>query len=128
MDHQRKEERKKLMAFTPVYNSKQKALIGYVGDITLKGILVIGEKSVNIGEQITLTIEVAEADLPGLVDGKFTIPAKTAWCRRDAESADFYNIGFEFTEVSPQNTVIIDSIIARYHFRHHMSDPEFKAK
>jgi hypothetical protein len=49
MNNQRKESRKKFMAFTPVYDLNHKLLLGYIGDLTMKGAMVVGEKSVEVG-------------------------------------------------------------------------------
>ena len=125
MNDQRKEERRKLMAFTPVYNSNKRTLLGYIGDLTLKGVMVIGKNPVETKQQITLIVELSN-DLYEIASDNFTIPARVAWCRQDAESSQDFNIGLEFTEINPQNKLIIQAILERYHFRHHMSDPEFK--
>lgn len=126
MSNQRKEERRKLVAFTPVYEVNNKIPLGYLGDLTLLGALVVGESQVESNKLIKLKIEFP-SDIPNLITPDFIIPARIAWCRKDKESPQYYNIGIEFTEVSPQHTRIIQSILDRYHFRHNMSDPEFKA-
>ncbi len=117
MNEQRQEKRKKLMAFTPVYDASHRTLLGYVGDLTMKGVLVVGEKPLEVNKQMTISIETSE-EIAELNEGKFSIPARVAWCRPDPESSQYTNIGLEFTEVSPQNKVIIDAILERYHFRH----------
>jgi hypothetical protein len=115
MSEQRKETRKKLMAFTPVYDAKRKTLLGYIGDLTLLGAMVVGEKSVELNKEVILTIEFP-TDLPDVVTAHVTIPARVAWCRHD-ESPQYFNIGFEFTEVTPQHTKIFHAILERYQFR-----------
>jgi hypothetical protein len=55
---------------------------------------------------------------------KAGIPARIAWCRQD-ESPDYYNIGVEFTEVSPENAELFEYILERYHFRYVLSDADF---
>lgn len=115
MSEQRKETRKKLMAFTPVYDSKQSVLLGYVGDLTLLGVMVVGERTVEIDKAKILKIEFPN-DLPGVASTHITIPARTAWCRQD-ESLKYFNIGFEFTEIKPEHTKIFKAILERYQFR-----------
>jgi len=119
----RKETRKKLMSFTPVYDSKQKVLIGYIGDLTLLGAMVIGEKPVEINKDVMLVIEFP-ANLSDIVTAHVTIPARVAWCRQD-ESPQYFNIGFEFTEVKPQHTKIFQAILERYQFREDISTVNF---
>lgn len=115
MNNQRKEPRKKLMAFTPVYELLHKTLLGYVGDLTLKGVMVIGEKPVEVDRHLTLGIEFPEGGMDSSVV-RVAFPARAAWCRQD-ESPQYFNIGFEFKEVSPENAKIIEAILERYQFR-----------
>jgi c-di-GMP-binding flagellar brake protein YcgR len=115
MTVQRKESRKKLMAFTPVYDVLHKTLLGYVGDLTLQGVMVTGEKLVEAGKQLTLGIDFPES-LPEMPARRISISARAAWCRND-DSPHYFNIGFEFIDVSPENARIIESILERYQFR-----------
>jgi hypothetical protein len=115
MSDHRKESRKKLIAFTPVYDLLHKTLLGYVGDLTLQGVMVIGEKQVEVDKHLTLGIEFPEG-LPEVPVRRVVIPARAAWCRND-DSPHYFNIGFEFTAVSPENTRIIEAILERYQFR-----------
>lgn len=115
MNIQRKESRKKLMAFTPVYDLLHKTLLGYVGDLTLQGVMVIGEKQVEIDKHLTLGIEFPES-LPEMSATRVAISARAAWCRQD-DSPQYFNIGFEFADVSPENAKIIEAILERYQFR-----------
>lgn len=114
----RKESRKKLKAFTPVYDLLHKTLLGYVGDLTLQGVMVIGEKSAELNKHFTLGIEFP-GSLPELPAMRVVIPARTAWCRQDV-SPQHFNIGFEFIEVSPATTREIEAILERYQFRNVM--------
>jgi hypothetical protein len=115
MSEQRKETRKKLMAFTPVYDLNRRVLLGYVGDLTLLGVMVVGEKTVEINKETVLKIEFPN-DLPDAISTRILIPARAAWCRQD-ESLRYHNIGFEFTEVNPEHAKILQAILGRYQFR-----------
>jgi hypothetical protein len=121
----RKETRKKLMAFTPVYNVLHKRLLGYVGDLTLQGVMVIGEKSVELNKHFTLGIEFPES-LPELPAMRVVIPARAAWCRQD-DSLQYFNIGFEFIDVSHANSREIEAILERYQFRNVMDISDLKS-
>ncbi|RPJ20278.1 MAG: PilZ domain-containing protein [Chloroflexi bacterium] len=123
MSNRRKETRRRLTAFTPVYDLYPRVLLGYLGDLTLRGALVIGTKLTTINKETTL-----EINLPGeLADISvlpITIPARIAWCRPD-DSPQYFNIGIEFTEVTPEHEELFQQILARYHFRHALSDADF---
>ena len=115
MTIQRKGSRKKLMTFTPVYEMLHKTLLGYVGDLTLQGVMVIGEKPVEVDKQLTLGIEFHEC-LPDLAAARVSIPSRAAWCRQD-DSPQYFNIGFEFIDISPETVKIVEAILERYQFR-----------
>ena len=112
-DH-RKEARKKVIKFTPVYQLQPKTLLGYLVDLNLHGAQVEGERAAEINQQLTLSIEFP-ADLPEVPSAPFTILARVARCVR-GESPTFYNLGFEFTEITPEQTRIIEAIVNRYAF------------
>jgi hypothetical protein len=119
MDEQRKESRKKLMAFTPVYDSGQNILLGYVEDLTLSGILVVGETAVEANQEHVLRIEFP-ITLPNVATAHITIPARVVWCRPD-KSPQYFNIGCEFIDVTPEQVKIFRAILKKYQFRHDFS-------
>jgi len=123
MDNRRKEPRRKLMAFTPVYDLHPRLLLGYLGDLTLRGALIIGEKLVTINKETTLEIDFP-SDLDDIPVIPVHIPVRIAWCHQD-ESPKYFNIGVEFTEVTSDHAELFEQIMARYHFRHVLSDSDF---
>lgn len=125
MDNQRKETRKRLVAFTPVYDLLHKTVLGYVGDITPQGVMVIGEKSIEINKHLTLGIEFPDEVSESHVL-KMVISGRAAWCKQD-ETPQYFNIGFEFLEVSPENAKIIEAILNRYQFRQVMDISDLKS-
>ena len=124
MNNHRKESRKKLVAFTPVYDLLHKTLIGYIGDLTPQGVMVIGEKQVEINKHFTLGVEFPDNQTEALTM-RVAISARAAWCRPD-DSPQYFNIGFEFIDVSPENATVIEAILNRYQFRHVMSVSDLK--
>ena len=115
-DERRKEARKMVMKFTPVYDLENGKLLGYLRDLTLKGALVIGEKTLEVNASITLKFE-----LPNVTPRPLIISARVARCVKD-ESPNSYKLGFEFKDVQPEQAVIIEAILERYHFRHRRYD------
>jgi hypothetical protein len=123
MDERRRETRRKFMAFTPVYDLHPRTLLGYLGDLSLRGALVIGEKLVTIIKQTEL-----ESDFPSVLPDinvvPVIIPGRFAWCRQE-DSPPYFNIGVEFTGVTPEQAELFQQILERYHFRHVLSDTDF---
>ena len=114
MNDKRKEERKNLMAFTPVYGLRPKTLLGYVEDLTIHGAMLIGEKQVEANRQITILIEIPGA-LPASTTPQLMLPARVAWCRPE-KKPNYYNIGLEFSDLEPAEIKMIEAVLKRYEF------------
>ena len=117
MEEKRRETRKKVMKFTPVYDEKRGGVLGFVGDITLRGVLIIGEKPLDVNMQTILRMELPD-DLPGITATQLTIPARVARCVPDEDAGHSFLIGCEFTTPTPEQQDIIRAVLERYHFRH----------
>jgi hypothetical protein len=115
MSDKRKEERKNLLAFTPVYGVNPRMLLGYIEDLNLLGAMVISEKSMEVDTRLTLEFHFPN-DVPEISDPNMRIPARVAWCR-DENNHRYFDIGFEFTEIKPEQEQIIEAILKRYEFR-----------
>jgi hypothetical protein len=114
MQERRKIQRKNLMAYTQVFDLAGGTLIGYLGDLHSQGAMVIGEKLITVNTELTLAIELPI--LPNVSIPRISIPARVAWSQQDI-SPEFFNIGFEFKEVTPKQATIIESIMQNYEFR-----------
>jgi hypothetical protein len=114
MSDHRKEERRKIMAFTPVYDLNKNTLLGYIGDLTLQGALVIGEKPIEVDRQTTLAIDFPQT--PEFPARRIKIPARVAWCKHEPE-AEYYDTGIEFQDLNKENRGILESILERYQYR-----------
>jgi Tfp pilus assembly protein PilZ len=120
MKERRKQERKSLVAYTQVFDLYGGGfLLGYLSDLTVKGAMVIGEKPLETNTEITLAIEIPE--LPNIKAIRMTVPARVVWCEQDI-SPQFFNIGFEFKEVTDEQKGMIETIIKEYEFRRDTPD------
>lgn len=113
MDEHRKSERRKLAAFTPVYNSYKTVLLGYLGDLSMQGAMLIGEKPMEVNTQIMLVIDFPET--PEFSARQVRIPARVAWCRRE-ENTQYFHTGVEFQKLEPMYKPFIEAILERYQF------------
>ncbi len=114
MNERRKQERKSLMAYTQVYDLYGGRLLGYLGDLTEYGLMVIGDKPIEENIEITLAIEIP--DLKEFQTARMTMPARAVWVKQDI-SPEYVNIGFEFKQVTAEQKKIINAIIENYEFR-----------
>jgi hypothetical protein len=122
ISNRRIESRQKLTAFTPVYQLHPRLLLGYVGDLTLKGMLIIGNTPVMADRKTTLEVDFP-GDRPDVSVIKVAIPARIAWCRPD-ENPEYYDIGVEFTDITSDQIDLLQQVLERYHFRHTFADDD----
>ena len=123
MSNRRREIRRRFTAFTPVFDLHPRTLLGYLGDLNLRGALVIGQNLTTINKETVLEI-IFPSEMADISVIPVTIPARIAWCRPD-ERPQSYNIGIEFTEITPLHKELILRVLDRYHFRHNLSDADF---
>jgi Tfp pilus assembly protein PilZ len=117
MQERRKVQRKNLMAYTQVFDLFGGYLLGYLGDLHLNGAMVIGNKLMTENTELTLAIELP--DLPNISMSRITIPARVVWYQPDI-SPEFFNVGFEFKEITPEQKDVIEAIMENYEFRRDM--------
>ncbi len=113
MSEHRKEERKKLTSFILVHALPENLLLGYLGDMTLHGAMVVGTRPVETDKELTLSIEFNE--IPEIPNTTLTFPIRVAWCKHEAQSP-YYNTGVEFVDLSDKNKKVIEAILERYQF------------
>lgn len=116
MDDRRIETRKKLMRFSPVRDQRG-ALLGFLGNLTQQGALVIGEKPLDVGQELELEIEFPD-ELPGIPSRQLRLRARVARCAPDEDSLRDFKIGLEFQSLIPEQIRIIEALLDRYHFRY----------
>ncbi len=110
MNEHRKEERRKAMIFTPVYDEPADILMGYLGDLTLHGARLVSEGPVDINRKFTLAIEFRKAS--NAPTQRTVLPARAAWFKQ--QKSTYYNTGFEFIEISEENRKAIEDALLRY--------------
>jgi hypothetical protein len=113
MDEHRRSARRKLAAFTPVYNSSKSVLLGYLGDLSLEGAMLIGEKPMEIDTEITLIIDFPQT--PEFSARQLRTLARVAWCRRE-ENTQYFHTGVEFQKLDPMYKPFLEAILERYQF------------
>jgi Tfp pilus assembly protein PilZ len=113
MQERRKRTRTSLMSYSQVFDLQGGRLLGYLADLTDSGAMVIGEKPVAQGKELTLHLEVPE--LPDVKLERLTLEARVVWCQPDI-SPEFQNIGLEFKDVKPEQLPVIRGIMRVYEF------------
>jgi Tfp pilus assembly protein PilZ len=114
MPEKRREERKTLVSFTPVYNLRNNYLLGYLRDLTVKGAMLEGYRLVELNEKLIVGIEFNET--PEFSGGRLVLSTRVAWCKH-VENSNYYNIGVEFQDLTAENKTVIVAVLDRYTFR-----------
>jgi hypothetical protein len=89
-------------------------LIGYLGDLTLLGAMIIANEPLKTEQKLTISIQLPE--LPGITATRLALPARVVRCHQDL-SPEFFNIGMEFDEVTENQKKIIEAVLENYEFR-----------
>lgn len=114
MQERRKSPRKDLMSYSQVFDVNRGKLIGYLGDLSLSGAMVIGDEPQNVDDKMTITIQLPE--LPDISARRLTLRVRIAWCHQDL-SPEYFNMGMEFEVVTDEQKKIIEAVIDNYEFR-----------
>jgi hypothetical protein len=122
MDERRKEKRKVLMTFILVHDQQRRTILGYLRDLTLQGAMVIGEHPQRVNSLLDLVFDLP-TELEGVSSRRLILPARVARCLPD-DAPLSYQVGFEFTQVTPEQEKIIAALLGRYHFSHQMASEE----
>jgi len=111
----RKLERKYLVIYSRVFDRKDGKILGYLGDMTPEGAMIIGEHRSEPGRVMELRF-----DLPELLElerDHLDLHARSIWCNPDVDPA-FVNTGFHFIDLQPEDLKIVEMLIDLYEFRH----------
>ena len=119
MEERRKQPRKDLMSYSQVFDLYNGQLIGYLGDLTQMGAMVIAEEPMEVNTALTISIQLPE--LPNIKATRVALPVRVAYCHRDV-SPEYFNIGLQFKLVTDHQKIVIDAVIKNYEFRRSASE------
>ncbi len=112
MEEKRRLKRRHLFFYLRIFNQKNGELIGYLGDITPEGIMVISENPIETNRFFKLRM-----DLPGSAAvRRLEFEAKSIWSQPDL-NPDFYDTGLQLFDVSKRDMAMIEDLISDYGFR-----------
>jgi len=119
MHERRKFHRRYLAIYSRVFDLASGRVLGYLADLSLKGIMIISDDQLPVNKIFTLRF--ALPDYPGFSTDHLDLQARVAWCHADVDPA-FQDIGFEFSKTSAQDIGIIEEMIVTYDFNRDASD------
>jgi Tfp pilus assembly protein PilZ len=113
----RKIPRKYLVIYSRVFDRNSGQVLGYLSDLTNGGAMIISDDPIALNIDISLRFDLP--DPPLFSTDHINLDARVAWCQPDIDPA-FYNIGFAFKQVNPDQARIIVEMIDAYEFRRDM--------
>jgi c-di-GMP-binding flagellar brake protein YcgR len=119
MDERRQLERKYLIVYSRVFERNLGNMLGYLGDLSLSGAMIISEHPQPLNSVLALRFDLPDLQLFNV--GQLDVAARVAHCDPDINPA-FYNIGFEFLELSPEQKEIVEKMMDAYEFRREYPD------
>ncbi len=110
----RKLSRKYLVIYSRVFDRDNGKILGYLSDLSSKGAMIISDDPLTVNTALSLRFDLPDPEHFG--SDHIVMGVRVAWCSPDIDPA-FWNIGFEFNSVAPEQESIINKMIELYEFR-----------
>lgn len=111
-ESRRGENRKYLVFYLRVFNRLNSQILGYVANLSSKGLMLLSDSPIPEGEKFSLKmklpIELTEKDT-------FYFDAVSKWCKED-ENPDFYVTGLELKNISEEAEQYIKRLIKDFSY------------
>jgi hypothetical protein len=113
MPEKRRFKRRHLIYYLDVFDTETGQRVGQLVDITTKGIMLTSQFPIK--SNIIFRLKMA---LPERINGhkQIVFDAKSLWCDRSVKPG-FYDIGFQFLNISLKNIRIIENLIFDFSFQ-----------
>lgn len=111
MDNRRKLKRVYLAFFTRLYDRVTGELLGHLANLTAEGAMIISEAPLEPGKVYRLHMDLSEAFFS---KSHLDFEARCVWSQPEEIAPNFYNTGFQFVKIDPEDVQIIAQIIQEY--------------
>ena len=113
-EERRKLPRKYLMAFSSVYEASTGKLLGYLSDLNISGLMIIGKESLEFEQELDLHLDLPE--MPNRNETYLRVKARVARSQPDLDPR-LFNIGFAFLDLAKEKEALVEAMINTYEFR-----------
>ncbi len=114
MEERRKLKRKYLMFYTRVFNRKTGEMLGNLSDLTVEGLMLIGEQALPVHTLFDLRMDLPDGF--GFPRRHLDMTGKTMWTAPDVDP-NFFNTGFHLEQVAEEDVAIIERLVEDYGLR-----------
>lgn len=113
-EERRKLPRKYLMAYSSVYEASTGKLLGYLSDLNIGGLMLIGKEELEIESEMELHLDLPE--MTNISATHLRVKARVVRCHPDIDPR-LINIGFAFIDLPKEKEPLIKEMINTYEFR-----------
>jgi hypothetical protein len=110
MKDRRSFPRKYLVMISRVFDRKTGKLLGHIADMTIEGMMIIGDLHLKANLVYELRMELPE-NIFGI--NHLDLVARSIWCHHDPIPT-MHNTGFQLLELSDDDVAIIERILREY--------------
>ena len=114
MEERRRLPRKYLIVYSRVYERNLGMIIGYLGDLSQLGAMIISEEPQTVDSVLPIRFDLPDMNI--FNSAQLDLTARVVHCVPDV-NPDFYNIGFEFLELTGGQLSTIEKMMEAYEFR-----------
>ncbi|MDY6994782.1 MAG: PilZ domain-containing protein [Pseudomonadota bacterium] len=100
----RRPPRKNLLFYLEVIDQQTQTLLGHLGDISMKGIMIIAHTPLTIHEIRNISIKLP--DLEEFSKKSIEAQIEVRWCKMDV-NPELYCLGCQFLEINTDNAAIV---------------------
>jgi hypothetical protein len=111
MENRRKLKRVYLAFFTRLFDRETGELLGHLANLTAEGAMIISETPLEPGKVYRLHMDLSEAFFS---KSHLDFEARCVWSQPEEIAPKFYNTGFQFVKIAPEDVQIIAQIIQEY--------------
>jgi hypothetical protein len=114
MKERRRLPRKYLIVYSRVYERNLGMIIGYLGDLSQLGAMIISEQPQTVDSILPVRFDLPDMNL--FSSAQLDVTARVVHCEPDI-NPDYFNIGFEFLGLTQDQVDTIEKMMEAYEFR-----------
>lgn len=108
----RRIKRRHLLYYLPVNDAESLDLLGHLADITIEGIMLVGDMALVPGRTYELNLALPK---DAFEKTELRCTARCAYCRKDVNPS-LYASGFEIKQIAAEDRVLIRALIRKIGF------------
>lgn len=110
-EQRRTRERKDFPYYMALINHDTQELVGHLTDISSRGFKLDSENPISLNKEFRLRMDLTSevAEKPSMI-----FVARSRWCKVDPYDPFCFNVGFQLTEIAPEDLEIFNRMIEKY--------------